>query len=42
MSQFIIKNRIEDIEGLQKFNEAGYKFDPKASEAYDLVFKSSN
>lgn len=42
MSQFIIKNRIEDIAGLKQFNEAGYKFDAKASEEYDLVFKSSN
>lgn len=41
ISQFIIKNRIEDIEGLKKFNEGGYKFDPKASEEYELVFKNS-
>ncbi len=41
MSQYIIKNRIDDIEGLKKFNEGGYQFDPKASEEFDLVFKNN-
>ncbi len=41
MAQFIIKNRIEDLEGLKKFDLAGYKFDLKASEPYELVFKNN-
>ncbi len=41
MSQFIIKNRLENTEDLKAFSEAGYKFDPKASEEFDFVFKSN-
>ena len=40
MSQYIIKNRITKIEELKKFSDGGYKFDPKASEEFDLVFKT--
>ena len=40
MARYIIKNRLTDVESLKKFNEGGYVFDPKASEEYDLVFKS--
>ncbi|MBC98064.1 MAG: peroxide stress protein YaaA [Halobacteriovoraceae bacterium] len=42
MSRFIIKNRIEKVEDLKKFNDGGYKFDSAASEENDLVFKANN
>ena len=38
MCSFIIKNRIEDIEGLKKFREGGYKFDKSQSNDRELVF----
>ena len=38
MSQYIIKNKIKDIQGLKKFNMANYKFSSKMSYGNELVF----
>ena len=39
MTQFIIKNRINEVEGLKVFDYDGYWFDDKVSDAKNLVFK---
>lgn len=38
MSRFIVKNKIDDIDGLKDFNLNGYYFDKKSSSQNDLVF----
>jgi cytoplasmic iron level regulating protein YaaA (DUF328/UPF0246 family) len=38
MSQYIIKNKIKNIEDLKKFNMADYKFSSKLSSGNELVF----
>ncbi len=38
MTNFIIKNRIDDIKDLKPFNQAGYKFDPTSSDDNNYVF----
>lgn len=38
MADYIVRNGIEDVEGLKKFNTAGYQFDPVSSTETDLVF----
>lgn len=39
MAQYIIKNRIETIEGLQAFDTEGYLFDSESSTDNKLIFK---
>lgn len=39
MAQYIIKNRIETIEGLQAFDSEGYLFDSESSTDSKLIFK---
>lgn len=39
MAQYIIKNRIETIEGLQAFDSEGYLFDSESSTDNKLIFK---
>ena len=39
MAQYIIKNRVEDIEGLKGFDYEGYYFDEDSSTENKLVFK---
>ena len=38
MADYIVRNGIEDVVGLKKFNAAGYQFDPESSTETDLVF----
>jgi len=38
MARFIIQNRIETPEGIKDFNIDGYQFQPRASNATELVF----
>lgn len=38
MADFLIRNRVENLEGLKKFNSAGYKFDAKSSTDATFVF----
>lgn len=38
MCAYLIKNRIESLDGIRKFSEAGYRFDSKQSTANELVF----
>lgn len=39
MADFIIKNRIEDVEGIKDFNVSGYRFDKKLSDDSQWTFK---
>ena len=39
MSRFVIRNRIDAVEGLKAFDAEGYAFAPEASEADRLVFR---
>ena len=39
MSRFVIRNRIDAVEGLKAFDGEGYAFAPEASEADRLVFR---
>lgn len=39
MVQYIVKNRIEDIEGVKAFDYDGYRFDAESSDESNLVFK---
>jgi len=39
MVQYIVKNRIEDIEGVKAFDYDGYWFDAESSDESNLVFK---
>jgi cytoplasmic iron level regulating protein YaaA (DUF328/UPF0246 family) len=39
MAQYIIKNRIETIEGLQAFDSEDYLFDSESSTDNKLIFK---
>lgn len=39
MAQFIIKNKIEEVEGLKEFDTDGYYFDPVESDNNKLLFK---
>ncbi|MCA9523429.1 MAG: peroxide stress protein YaaA [Myxococcales bacterium] len=38
MAHYIVKRRIDRVEGLESFDRAGYRFDPQASSADRLVF----
>ena len=38
MARYIIQNRIEDPEGMKKFEHEGYRFNPKLSEGDNWVF----
>ena len=38
MASYIIKNRLEDIEGIKNFAEAGYSFNDELSDIHNLVF----
>jgi cytoplasmic iron level regulating protein YaaA (DUF328/UPF0246 family) len=38
MAGFILKNRIDDVEGIKSFNKDGYKFNKTLSTANELVF----
>lgn len=38
MCAYLIKNRVEDIEAIKKFSEAGYHFDKPSSNNKELVF----
>lgn len=38
MARYIVKNKIDRVDGLKDFNLEGYKFDAKASTETDLVF----
>jgi len=38
MSDYILRNRIDDLEGVKQFNIAGYSFDDKESDGDNLVF----
>jgi cytoplasmic iron level regulating protein YaaA (DUF328/UPF0246 family) len=38
MCAYLVQNRVEDIEGIKKFSEAGYKFGKKESNGNELVF----
>ncbi|MFC5051332.1 peroxide stress protein YaaA [Rubritalea spongiae] len=38
MADYIVRNGIDDVEGLKHFMTAGYQFDPEASTDTDLVF----
>lgn len=38
MADYIVRNAVEDVEGLKKFTTAGYKFDADSSTANELVF----
>ncbi|MEN8661551.1 MAG: peroxide stress protein YaaA [Lentimonas sp.] len=38
MANFIVRNQVRSIEGLQAFNGSGYRFDTEASEGNKLVF----
>lgn len=39
MAQYIIKNRINDIEGIKGFDFDGYWFDAANSDEHNLLFK---
>lgn len=39
MARYLVEQRITDVEQLKKFNTAGYRFDPKASDADTWVFR---
>jgi len=38
MANFIIKNQLDDVKSLQKFNWGGYQYQPKMSHPEDLTF----
>ena len=38
MARFIVKNRLTKMDGLRKFEESGYKFDPDQSNDEKLIF----
>ena len=38
MADYIVRNGIEDVDGLKKFTTAGYRFDADSSTATELVF----
>ncbi len=38
MCAYLIRNRVQNIEGIKKFAEAGYRFDSKQSSKHELVF----
>lgn len=38
MADYIVRNGIEDVDGLKKFTSAGYRFDADSSTATELVF----
>ena len=38
MADWVIRTRIEDIEGLQQFARAGYQFSKKMSSSWHWVF----
>ena len=38
MATFIIKNKINDISGLKKFNEEGYVYREDLSNNTDMIF----
>jgi len=38
MCAYLIRNRVEDIEGIKRFSQAGYRFDSKQSAKNELVF----
>lgn len=42
MTSYIIKNKIETLEDIKKFNYEGYEFNEELSKEYDLVFTRDN
>ena len=38
MTDFIVRNQVQSIEGLKKFNSSGYQFDADASDGNTLIF----
>ncbi|AYF44631.1 putative PF03883 family protein [Halobacteriovorax sp. BALOs_7] len=39
MARYIIENKVKDIEGLKKFNVAGYQYDGFDKASNELIFK---
>jgi hypothetical protein len=42
MARYIVEHRIEEPEALQGFDSAGYRYDPKSSNATDWVFSRAS
>ena len=38
MADYIVRNRVQSVEGLKAFNTSGYQFDAEASEGNTIVF----